>query len=55
MSRAARRAVIKEGLKTLKMPSVLRDYEQKARQAQDAQWVEVLPKVVGRRVDQVAS
>ena len=38
MSRAARRAVIKEGLKTLKMPSVLRDYEQKARQAQDAQW-----------------
>ncbi len=38
MSRAARRAVIKEGLKTLKMPSVLRDYEQRARQAQDAQW-----------------
>ena len=38
MSRAARRAVIAEGLKTLKMPSVLRDYEQRARQAQDAQW-----------------
>ena len=38
MSRAARRAVIKEGLKTLKMPSMLRDYEQRARQAQDAQW-----------------
>jgi len=38
VSRAARRAVIAEGLKTLKMPSVLRDYEQKARQAQDAQW-----------------
>ena len=38
MSRAARRAVIAEGLKTLKLPSVLRDYEQRARQAQDAQW-----------------
>ena len=38
MSREARRAVIAEGLKTLKMPSVLRDYEQRARQAQDAQW-----------------
>ena len=38
MSRAARRAVIAEGLKTLKMPSVLHDYEQVARQTQDAQW-----------------
>ena len=38
MSRAARRAVIKDGLKTLRMPSVLRDYEERARQAQDAQW-----------------
>lgn len=38
MSRAARRAVIAEGLKTLRMPSVLRDYEQRARQAQDGQW-----------------
>ena len=35
MSRAARRAVIKKSLKTL---SVLRDYEERARQAQDAQW-----------------
>ena len=38
MSRAARRAVIAEGLRTLKLPSVLRDYEQRARQAQDGQW-----------------
>ena len=38
VSRAARRAVIAEGLKRLKMPSVLRDYEQRARQAQDAPW-----------------
>jgi DNA replication protein DnaC len=27
-----------ETLKTLKLPSVLRDYEERARQAQDAQW-----------------
>lgn len=38
MSRAARRAVMAEDLKTLKMPSVLRDYEDKARQAQEGQW-----------------
>lgn len=38
MSRAARRAVLAEQLKTLKMPSVLRDYEERARQAQEAQW-----------------
>ena len=38
MSRAARRAVMAEHLKTLKMPSVLRDYEGRARQAQDGQW-----------------
>ena len=38
MSRAARRAVLNEDLKTLKMPSVLRDYEDKARQAQEGQW-----------------
>jgi len=38
MSRAARRAVMVETLKTLKLPSVLRDYEERARQAQDAQW-----------------
>ena len=38
MSRAARRAVMAEDLKTLRMPSVLRDYEDKARQAQKGQW-----------------
>ena len=38
MSREARRAVMRESLRTLKMPSVLRDYEDRARQAQDAQW-----------------
>ena len=38
MSRVARRAVIAEGLRTLRLPSVLRDYEQRARQARDGQW-----------------
>lgn len=38
MSRSARRAVLVETLKTLKLPSVLRDYEERARQAQDGQW-----------------
>ena len=38
MSRAARRAVMQESLRNLKLPSVLRDYEDRARQAQDGQW-----------------
>ncbi len=38
MSRAARRAVMQEYLRSLKLPSVLRDYEDRARQAQDGQW-----------------
>ncbi len=38
MSRALRRAVMQENLRTLKLPSVLRDYEDRARQAQDGQW-----------------
>ncbi len=38
MSRAARKAVIAETLKALKLPSILRDYESRARQAQEDQW-----------------
>ena len=38
MSTAARRAVIAEHLKTLKMPSFAREYEARARQARDGQW-----------------
>ena len=38
MSRAARRAVMQESLRTLRLPSMLRDYEDRARQAQDGQW-----------------
>ena len=38
MSTTARRAVIAEHLKTLKMPSFAREYEARARQARDGQW-----------------
>ena len=38
MSRAARRAVLSEQLKILKLPSVARDYESKGRAARDGQW-----------------
>ena len=38
MSTAARRAVIAEHLKTLKLPSFAREYEARARQARDDQW-----------------
>jgi DNA replication protein DnaC len=38
MSNAARRAVLDEQLKSLKMPSVQRDYEERARQARDGEW-----------------
>ena len=38
MSTAARRAVIAEHLKTLRMPSFAREYEARARQAREGQW-----------------
>jgi DNA replication protein DnaC len=38
MSDAARRAVIVEHLKTLKLPGLAREYESRARQARDASW-----------------
>jgi DNA replication protein DnaC len=38
MSGAARRAVIADHLKTLKLPGLAREYEGRARQARDASW-----------------
>lgn len=38
MSRAACQAVLAEALRSLKLPSVLRDYQERGRQARDGQW-----------------